>query len=342
MDARKLFFGGSSLVLAASLLSADLVRDSYDLTPKFTEGQKIRIENEITFVVGLDDAAASFAGQELPADVTLDVEMEMTQVMNEEILGASDGAITKMRRSYDTMGMNVTGEAGAMGQLQSIDESEEIPLEGRTLELTVDEDGNVEVTDVTEDDDSVDEATQAMIKTQMVETHSEALLPRRAVEVGDSWDVAEASMEMFEKMAGSQGGGDADMARMMEAMKGMMEQAEIDATGRLVSVEGDLANIAWTMSFELSIDDLFEMIRDFADPEMTEDMPEDAEGMIEIVVEAKGTGVFDLKKHQLVSMEMEGEYSMSAEMAMSQDGMEMNGNADLSGTMEMTTTLTIE
>lgn len=342
MNPRNLLLGGGSLALAATLLSADLVRESYDLTPKFSEGQKIRIENEITFVVGLDDAAASFGGQELPADVTLDVEMEMSQVMEEEILGASDGAITKLRRRYDTMGMNVTGEAGAMGQLQSIDESEEIPIEGRVLELTVDEDGAVEVVDVTDDDTSVDEATEAMIKTQMIETHSEALLPKHAVEVGDSWDIAEASMEMFEKVAGSQGGGDADMARMMEAMKGMMEQAEIDAVGRLLSVEDDLANIAWTMSFELSIDDLFEMIRDFADPEMTEEMPEDAEGMIEIVIEAQATGVFDLSKHQLTSLEMAGEYSLMAEMAMSQDGMEMDGNADLSGTMEMTTTLTIE
>ena len=123
---------------------------------------------------------------------------------------------------------------------------------------------------------------------------------------------------------------------------GLGEMAEVEAVGRLVSVDGDSANIEWKMSFELTIDDIFEMARDFMDPEITENLPQDADGMFEVVLEAEGVGVFDLSLGQLVSMDMEGEYSMAMEMAMSQDGMEMDGSAEMSGSMEMATVITVE
>ena len=140
---------------------------------------------------------------------------------------------------------------------------------------------------------------------------------------------------------GSNPGG-AEMAEIMDGMKGIMEQAEVEAVGRLVSVDGDSANIEWKMSFELTIDDIFEMARDFMDPEITENLPQDADGMFEVILEAEGVGVFDLSLGQLVSMDMEGEYSMAMEMAMSQDGMEMDGSAEMSGSMEMATVITVE
>lgn len=339
MTPRTLLLGAGSLSLMGLLGSADLVRDSYDLTLKFSEGQKIRTENETTFVIGLDDAAASFGGQELPADVTLDVEMIMTQVIDDEISEVRDGSPSKMRRTFDTLSMSVSGEAGAMGQIESIDESEDMPLEGRTVEISVSEDGDVEVNDVTEGEDPLDEDMLGMMNGS--QNMGDVFLPKSSVEVGDSWDIAEATQEVFDKLMGSNPGG-AEMAEIMDGMKGIMEQAEVEAVGRLVSVDGDSANIEWKMSFELTIDDIFEMARDFMDPEITENLPQDADGMFEVVLEAEGVGVFDLSLGQLVSMDMEGEYSMAMEMAMSQDGMEMDGSAEMSGSMEMATVITVE
>lgn len=334
MHPRKLLVPAGSLLLVGSLVAASTApRAGHDLQPKFQEGQKLAIRNEVTVVLGLDDVQASFGGQELPADVTMDMEIHVEQLLNEEVVSLRDGAISKLRRHHDTMGVEVTGEAGAMGQIQSIDETQDIPLEGHTLELVRGEDGAVEVTDVTEDGDAVEDT---LIKTQVIESHFELMLPKREVEVGDSWDVGSQMIEEFARQAASQAEGDADMARVIDAMRKVLDGADMKAEGRLVSVDGDLASIEWTMSVEVTVDDLFELIRDVADPEDLEGMPEDASGSVQLAMEAKGNGTFDLSVHQLTSLELTGEYSLSAEMAMSQDGMDMNGNAEISGTMEMT------
>jgi len=325
-------FAGAALLLGTLVAASGPARESHDLRPKFQEGQKLVVSNQITMVLGLDDLEADFAGQPMPADVTMDMEIELEQILNEEVLGAADGALSKLRRHHESMSVDVTGEAGAMGQMESIDQSQDIPLQGRTLLLERGEDGAVKVTDETEGE-AIDEA---MVKTQTLESHFELFLPKEPVAVGDSWDVGKTMIEEFARQASAQAEGDADMARVIGVVRDVMESSDVEAVGRLVSVEGNLARLEWTMKLEVKVDDLFQIVRDMADPEDVEDIPEDAQGSIEMAMEIKGTGAFDMTLHQLTSLELAGEYSLSADAEMTQgEGMEMSGSAAISGTVEM-------
>ena len=72
----------------------------------------------------------------IPEVPTVDIEVEAVQESTETILAVRDGSIAKLRRSHDEENFHVAGEVGMAGNFQDFDESEEGPLQGRTLELT--------------------------------------------------------------------------------------------------------------------------------------------------------------------------------------------------------------
>lgn len=327
--------------LALPLIAADPVSEGHDLTPKFKDGQEITISNTIVMGFGLDDASARMGEMEMIPEVpTVDVEVEVLSELSETILATRDGKITKMRRTHTEESFHASGEAGMGGQFQDFDEGDEGPHQGRTFELVANEEGGWDVKDVTEEE--LDPIEDSLLALQNEKTHFEQLLPKRAVEVGASWEVGDDIFEDMTKAMTAASAEDPDMAPLMGIMETLQDSIEFEAKGKLVSVDGDIAKIEWTMTAELVIDDLFAMIREVMDPDMMGELPESAEGSLELSMEMKGTGTFDLSISQLTSVEMEGEFAVSGEFAMSEQGMEIEANADASGTIEMTTTITVE
>ena len=340
MSRTPLLVGAAALALP--LLSADLVGVAHDLTPKFSEGQELTIRTEFVAAFGLDDATAKMGEMELIPEVpTVDMEMEGVTEMTESILSVSDGAITKMRRTHVEESYAVSGEAGMQGQYQDFDESDEGPLSGRTIELTKTDDG-WDVEDVTEDAGSLDEAGEMALTFATERSHWEQLLPSRPVEVGGTWDVGESMFEEMTRMMSAVAAEDSDMAPMMGMMEGLQDSMEFEAKGKLVSVEGGMARIEWTVEAELIIDDLFGMVREVMDPDMAGEIPEDADGGMEFAVEMSGSGVFDMEAHQLTEASMEGEFAISGEFAMSQQGTTIEASADASGTVELNSTIEVQ
>ncbi len=340
MSRSPLLIGVAALTLP--LLSADLLTEGYDLAPKFTEGQNLTVHNEFTVTFGLDDASAQMGGSEmLPEVPTVDVEVEGVQEYSESILAAADGQITKMRRTHDQENFQVSGEAGMQGQFQNIDESQDGPLVGHTIELTRNDEDGWDAEDVTEDADPLDDAGELAMKMANDQTHGEPFLPDHPVEVGGTWDVGTEMLETMQR-AMAANNDDPDMGKMMGLLDSLKDSIEYDATGKLVSVEGDKANIEWKMTASLSIDDLFGMLREVVDPDEMGGLPESAEGSLEIEMELTGTGVFDLDSHQLSEASFEGEFALSGDFSMSEQGMDIQANAEASGTFEMTTAVTVE
>ena len=79
-----------------------------------------------------------------------------------------------------------------------------------------------------------------------------------------------------------------------------------------------------------------DVIVDLADPEDTEGMPDSAEASMSMTLTVEGSGQFDLRAHQLTSFTLEGSMSMDAEGAVSQDGMDIEGDASASGAFTVT------
>ena len=330
-----------TLLAGGALLPAEPPAESYDLTPKFEEGQKLEISYELAMSFGLDDASASFGGMELPEVPTVDVEVNFEETLQEEVLALRDGALAKLRRHHASSAMNVSGEAGMMGQMQSFDESMDNPFDGRTLELTVDEDDELSVEDVSEGDalDTLDDSELAMAT---LETHFEAFLPGEPVEVGASWDVAEAMREELSKQITAAAEADDEVAEILDVLESLEGMYEFDATGRLASADDDEAVVEWSMEATLDIQDLFDIVREIADPEDLEDMPEDIEGTLLVEMTLQGTGVFDLSVHQLTEFEMDGAFAIAVDFAMSADSMDVEASGEFSGGIEFSGGVSIE
>lgn len=341
MSRTPLLLGAATLAL--SLVSADPVSEGYDLSPKFKEGQSLTVRNDITVAFGLDDASAYMGDMEvLPEVPTVDIEVEVASELSEEIMSVTkEGAITKMRRTHEEDSVIVTGEAGAMGEFQEINESEEGPMQGRTIELTKSEEG-WKVEDVSEDMDDPDEMVEMMIALSNERTHFEQMLPSRPVEVGSTWDMGDAMFEEMERVMQAMSAQESEMSQVMGIVESLRDQMEFEATGKLVSVDDGTAKLEWKMTAELVIDDLFGLLREALPPELLEEMPESAEGNIEFVVELEGGGTFDLRNHMLTDASMEGEFAISGAFAMSEQGMEIEASADASGSFEIESSITIE
>ena len=328
--------------LALPLLSADPVGKGHDLTPKFSEGQELTIRSEVIATFGLDDATAQMGEMEMIPEVpTVDVEVEAINEVHETILSVRDGQLAKLRRTHVEEGFSATGEAGMQGQFQDFDESQEGPMQGRTFELTKTEDG-WDTEDVTEDADSLDDVGEMVLALTNEKTHWEQLLPSRPVEVGGTWDVGAEMMEEMQRAMSVMASQDSEMAPLMGIVESLQENMEFEAKGKLVSVDDGMAKIEWNLEAELIIDDLFAIIREVMDPDMMGELPESAEGSLELAMEMTGDGVFDLSLHQLVESSLEGEFALAGEFALSEQGMEIQASADASGTMEINTSITVE
>ena len=312
-----------TLFLAVPMaLAMSPVAEELDLTPRFTKGQTLIVANSISMEMGLDDISAMMDGQEMLAGaVEFDMEMNMSQELTETILEVRDGQIAKMNVTTDAMEVEMSGEANAMGEGDSIDESMESPTVGRTVQITIDEDGEVSRKDITEDTEPLSEAELATV-THL--SHYEWLSPSEKAEEGKEFEIGSEWQSMMQQAMASMDTSDMP-PEAADAFEGIMETAmdamDFAASGKVSKVEDGIATVDYEADLSMNIDDLMDMMMDALPPEASDQMPP-INAMLEMSMNMTGTGEFNLELGQFNSMEMNGEFEIV-----------FSGDADLGGAM---------
>lgn len=317
-------------LLALPLVAAIEPVETYDLRPRFTDGMQLVITNTLEANLELDEASARLGDFDiLEGGVAASGEMLGQSRIAETVEATRDGSIAVVRRTIEESTVESSGDFEGMGEANNMSETEEGEFAGRTLVITVDEDGEATVEDVSEGD--FETLEDVRLETQDQKSHFEELLPSEPVEVGDTWDPSEGFLAeaMEELRSGAEAEGDEE--EFEQLMDILTEYGSAEATGTLESVEDGVANISWEMEFSVDIQDLMDVIMDMADPEDLEGMPDSAEASMSMNLTIQGSGQFDMRAHQLTSFTLEGSMSMEAEGSVSQDGMDMEGDATASG-----------
>ncbi|MEM8712622.1 MAG: hypothetical protein AAGG01_16855, partial [Planctomycetota bacterium] len=176
--------------------------EKIDLTPRFKAEQSFSFSQNYQAEGALDELSVMVNGSPVVDDgaVSADMAFDGAIEMSEEILEVRDGQIARMRLTIGTMDMAVSGEVDAMGQGETIDESVDVELVGRTIEIVIDEDGEVTRTDVTEGMDPLGDDALAGITH---ENHFEMLLPSEPVEEGEEFELAPDWQDLVRDAMGS-------------------------------------------------------------------------------------------------------------------------------------------
>lgn len=323
-------------------LAMSPVAEEIDLAPRFAKGQTITITNTMSMEMGLDDISATMDGQEMLAGaVEFDMEMAMDQEISEEILEVRDGQIAKMRVTMDTLDMEITGEVSAMGEGESIDESPEMPIVGRTIEISIDEDGSVARKDVTEDAEPLSDAEMAAV-THM--NHFEILAPAEKVELDKEFEI-KPDWDTYMAQALSNMDSAEMPPEMADAMEGIMEtlfeSTEIGANGKVTKLEDGIATVEYEMDMTTTIDDLMEMMQGVMPPEAADQMPP-INANLEMSVNATGLGLYDVALGQFKSLEMGGEFEVSFAGDADLGGAAGEASATMSGEFTFGTAISVE
>lgn len=261
----------------------------------------------------------------------MDGSFSLNAVRTDQILELRDGQLSKVRRTFDAQEIEYSVEVEAMGESASDESSETTPLIGHTVEITIDEDGEVSVVDVTEGD--VELATAETLEGIVLEgTYQENLLPEEPVEIGDSWDLAGDQEELFAAFKeGAMEGvvDDPNAAEIMAVLDIFAANTAIAVTGTLTDVEDGVALIEWSLEASVELDDLVGVIQAIADPEEIGEIPPGVESNFTLVVTVEAQGRFDLELHQLVDIKASGEITLELSAAFSETDMELDANLSL-------------
>ncbi len=314
--------GGLALCAALPFVAAFQEADEkLDLTPRFKKGQSITINQSFTVEGALDELSVSMDGQPVFGDgVAADINVEGDISMSETIDEVRGTDIAKMHVTFDAMDIAMTGEVDAMGEGEAIDESVDVPLTGHTIEMTVDEDGEITAKDVTEGMEPLDEG---MLGGLTQKNHFEMILPTEPVEVGVEFELAPDWQDFLRDAMSNMDSAemDAEQAEMAKAvMNAVIDATEMEAIGKVTGVADGIATIEYEMSVIMTIDDLMGLVMQIAPEGSMDEVPPGIEAMIEVAAEMSGTGQFDLALGQMTKIDIAGDFDVT-----------MNGNADLGG-----------
>ena len=277
-----------------------------------------------------------------------------TTTVTDQILTAKDGKPTSVRRTFDSLeGTSVRSTRG-----EETVSTNNGPLEGVTLALTLDEDGEVLV-DVVEGDEPEDEA---LLEGHKLALGLDALLPAGVIEVDSPWDFDGAVLmsvlgldldaqffppQAREERGGGEGGerggrgnrgggrGDQNLAKLLLDAEW---EGEATLTDEVVEVEGLSCRV-----IEFSAEGEAE-IEDPPAREPRGDRGGDAVGMVP-AVRFGGTGTLEIEGKLYVSLEegrpvsLEAESTATAETETTRSG--GGGEMVINSTTETTLTIAI-
>jgi len=315
----------------AIFLSLPLVFVSADeLSTQYSEGRAVRVRMETTIKMETTSLELRRDGEPIEGHSGgSKVSVERSAVQVDRTLASSDGRPTRVRRSFEELDASSTIEFGE----ESRDVEGECPLDGVTLELTADDDGDVDV-EVTEGDTP---DTPGALQGHRLELDLDALLPPRAVEVDAGWDLESQSIrralgleveralfprEESESESGGEGGG--PRSRMRGSMMPFFQQAEWSGKAKLVSLDEEHGGKRCAR-IEIEI----EASGDMPEPQWGGDRGRGdraldprtrASGLVENTYEVKleGEFLFALGDRLPVALELEG--TVSTEMHVEREG----------------------
>ncbi|MEM6672171.1 MAG: hypothetical protein AAF726_04970 [Planctomycetota bacterium] len=336
-----------TFLLAAVSLGLVRPTEEIDFSPRFAEGQSLTIEQSFSMDGVLDDLSVVLDGAEVVGGgVDVEMEVDMSMEYGEEIVAVRDGEIAQVLLTVEDQTGSFNGFFDAMGESDSIDEPIETSLVGHTFEITVDEEGETEVDDVTEGDVAPADEDEMLGLTHR--NHFESFLPTEALDVGAEFDLAEPWLDEAREMMDSEMLG--DLAEMepealdfIEALtESMFGGTELEATGTIRELEDGIATIDYDVSGFMSIDDLVSLIASAMPPEIGGEIPPGVEAVLEASFEMEGTGTYDVALGLMVGLELKGEYQVLFSGNADVQGSSGEAEATFSGAFSSTASITAE
>ncbi|MEL6430640.1 MAG: hypothetical protein AAFU73_12570 [Planctomycetota bacterium] len=322
-----------TLPLAPLAVSNGPAQDKIDLTPRYEAGQTYDISQSFTMTGDIDEVAVMVDGQDqLGGAVEGGMEAEGTTVLVEVVQGVRDGKISQLTVTMDEAEVGFTGSVNAMGQGEDFDETVDMPGVGHTVQITIDEDGEIKREDITEDAEPLGDAELLQFSHR---NHLDMILPTEPVEEGAPFEVSPDWEELMGEMMSAMDSSDVEpeAAAAMEAMMGaFMDATELEATGTVTGVEEGVATIEYEVTITCSIDDLMGLVAE-AMPEEAGQLPPAEAGMT-MTAEMTGVATFDLGAGYLSSINMAGEFQVDVDGNMNM-GQEIEANAAFSGEFGM-------
>jgi hypothetical protein len=267
---------------------------------------------EVTLALTID-------GENHPLD-SPEYEMTIAQTetvtFTDEYLALEDGHTTKIRRRFDTLTeTSARTSTDAEGTSNEDNEEGESELEGHTVDLTWDAEGETWSAAFAEGDEGGDDELIAELQH-----HADLLdfLPEGEVAIGAEWSVPAAAFVHFSNPSGElhldtpsdKEEDDDDLQDQLDA------NFEGEITAKLVSVEDGLANIELT--FELTTSGSI----DVEIEELEESMSVEAKRTVELEFDLEGALVWHIEEGRPVSLVAEGEVGFESvqEQASDQNG----------------------
>ena len=346
------------LCAAPLLLSALPTRDTISFAP--ADGTSVTSTYTMSSEMTLDDMQVLMNGEENP--MMPSIEMDMVSTMEIQVsdtyISMADGQPARLKRTYDTVQGDITGETAMdmMGETQneSILGNGTSALEGETVLFSL-KDGEYSKAwpEGTEADDELLEGLLEDISLR-------GMLPTDEVAEGESWDIeldvlldimapgGELSLEM--EMDGQENsmnlGPDADM--MSDYRKVLSGNLSGSFTGKLSGYrEVDGAKLA-VIEIEIEVDCATDMI-DTIREQMQESLPPDAGVTMDVssadvsyIIEGSGELLWNASAGHIAGLTLETEMAMGLETTMGIDAggqqMDMEMNMEMSGAVTNTIT----
>ncbi len=341
----QILISSAALLVGLGALSNKPAVDEVDLSLRFKKGQTFSLNTSSEVDMALDELSVMVDGAEVLGDgIGFEFMAEMREARTTEVLEVKDGEVTAIRITFDEQDGEFEASYDAMGESDTMSESMDSDFAGRTIEVRLDEEGEVVVTDVTEDaDGALSDEELAMFD---LEPFSAGLLPDSPVAIGEEFELASEWMElaaefMEEDLADAMDDlGDEEAAAAEVVMESFYEALSIEAKGKVTGVEDGMATIEYEMSAAVEMDDLMTLAAEVS-PEAGE-IPPGVEASMLMGLELTGTGMFDMELGQLVSLEIEGDMSMEMDGAADMQGTSAEASAAMSGAIALTMKVEVE
>jgi hypothetical protein len=347
----------SGLAVAALAVCAPLLLASApaldDLSFAPARGSAVSKTFTNVFQFSMDDMTMLMNGEENPMMPTMEMEMTISsEVQVEDTYGDVEGGrVQRLTRRYERIGQDIEVDTvtESMGQTErdSVSGTGTSELEGRDVVFTWDAAAGAHATAFAEGT----QADEALLEGLVEDMSLRCLLPRGPVAVGDEWEIPLESLvdvlapggdlhfdiEM-DGQAAMQGPDPTMMADMREMFGDMLEGEALGRYAGTREVDGArLAVIEVAIELDTSKDmsELLEQMMGETAPE-TREMSLDRVD-VEFALKSKGELLWDLDRHHVHSLQLEGESAIAMDMVVSMD---FGGNAmTLEMSMEMSGTV---
>ncbi len=334
------------LAAAASLLAASAgpahVDDAFDLSPRVVPGQRVEIASESSFIGEIEDLSVSVNDVEvMGSEFGLEMTIRTESSRIEEVLAAADGVARSKRVDFGRQTMEMDFVADQPGSTKSEDADFDLPLDGRSYLLKLDEEDALQMEEVSDEDLFGGELEEQLLGGLSLEVPFADLLPGEPAQVGEPFELetGEYAAEALDMVL--------QCADALDEWKGMegpaisisarwiLDEVQLEGTGTLREVEDGIATIDYAMGGSYEVDDLISMVEAADKPDTP--APEGAEGTLRGEVLLKGVGRFDLTAGQMVEFSLEGEATASMNMSA---GPEVA--VEVSAALSHTVTLTVQ